>query len=122
MRNPKIDDFAEYLDFQGPEKAKIIEAILDFCMKEFPGLSLKMAWNMPMLELDGKYVVRMAGYKNHISFSPWSSEIIEAFATEFESRGLVTVEKIFHIPLDWKIDYKLIRKLVAARIEELKAN
>ncbi len=59
----------------------------------------------------------MAAYKNHLTLAPWSPRILENFKPRLAK--YVVFANCFQIPVDWKIDKKLITDMVAARLAEL---
>ena len=107
----------QYLASLDETKRKTLSELLDLITSEFPELEAKIAWNLPMIHLQGKYVVGLAAYKNHISFAPWSAAVIESFATRLSD--YVTTKNLFQIPVDWQIDVSLVRDLVSARLAEV---
>jgi len=70
---------------------------------------------MPTVELNGKYLVYFAAWKDHIGFYPTPSGI-EAFQKELSSyegaKGSV------RFPLEKPIPYDLVRKIVMFRMKE----
>lgn len=62
-------------------------------------------------------MVGLAAYKRHLTFSPWSPRVIENFKSKLEK--FVVFKSCFQIPVDWKIDKKLVKDLVRARLAEL---
>jgi uncharacterized protein len=63
----------------GPAKARTLRSIIHFILAEFPELKSKISWNVPTIHRNGKYVVGLAAYKNHLTFSPWSPRVMEDF-------------------------------------------
>ena len=98
-------------------KAKTLRAIITFVLSEFPELEVKMAWNVPHIHRNSKYVVGLAAYKNHLTFAPWSAAVMEAFKARLE--GFVVFKNCFQIPVDWRVDEHLVKDLVRARLAEL---
>ena len=107
----------QYLASLDETKRKTMSEILDLIISEFPELEAKIAWNLPMIHKQGKYIVGLAAYKNHLSYSPWSPGVIESFAKRLS--GYVTTKNLFQVPVDWRIDVSLVRDLVSARLAEL---
>ena len=52
-----------------------------------------------MIHRDGKYIVGVAAYKNHLTISPWSLRVIEDFKPRLEK--YVVFKNCFQIPVDW---------------------
>ncbi len=117
MKSPKFNSVEEYLASLEPVKEKTIRSIIDFILTEFPELESKIAWNVPTIHRNGKYVVGIAAYKNHLTYSPWSLRVIEAFRARLGK--FVLFKNCFQIPVDWEIDGDLLKDLVRARLAEL---
>jgi uncharacterized protein YdhG (YjbR/CyaY superfamily) len=56
--------------------------------------------------------------KNHILIAPWGTGILEQFAARLETYEVN--KKTIKIPVDWKVDAKLLKDLAAARVAEFK--
>jgi uncharacterized protein YdhG (YjbR/CyaY superfamily) len=98
-------------------KAKTLRSVIDFILTKYPGLESKIAWNVPVIHRDGKYVFGLAAYKNNLTLAPWSHRVIKDFEARLEA--FVVWKNCFQIPVDWKIDGKLVKDLVRARLAEL---
>ena len=85
---------------------------------KYPKAELVIAWNQPMIKIDGHYVFGASASSKHISISPWSADVIAAFAHKMED--LVVKKKTIGVPNDWDVDTKLILALVKARLAECK--
>ena len=98
-------------------KAQTMRNILAVIEKNFPEATVKIAWNVPQIQLSGKYVFGIAAAKNHISLSPWSHEVM---AKEIERLAPYEPTKaLFRVPVDWDVDEALITDLIKGRIAEL---
>jgi uncharacterized protein len=107
----------EYLAQFDDSKRKTVLDIFVAITSQYPKLETVIAWNQPMLKLGSQYVFGATVLKNHILLAPWSKDVLGAF-----SERLSTYEvnkKTFKIPVDWKVDKKLLRDLAAARIVEI---
>lgn len=109
-----VDQYIASLD---ETKGETIRKILDLVTTEFPELETKLAWNLPMVHKKGKYIAGLAAYKNHLSFSPWSADVLKTFTPRLSD--YVVTKNMFQIPVDWCIDVSLVRDLVSARLAEL---
>ena len=119
MAAAKFETVDQYLASLDETKRKTLTDLLDLITSEFPELESKIAWNVPMLRTQGKYVVGLAAYKDHLSFAPWSAAVIESFAERLSDYE--TTKNLFHVPVDWQIDRSLVCDLVSARLAELQA-
>lgn len=115
--SPRFNSVEEYLASVDPKKAKTLRSIIDLILAEFPELEPKISWNVPTIHRQGKYVVGLAAFKHHLTFSVWSPRVIEDFKVRL--RKFVVMKNCFQIPIDWKIDRKLVKDLVRARLAEL---
>jgi len=117
MKPRKFNSIEEYLASQDPTKAGTLRSVIDFILTQFPELESKISWNVPTVHRNGQYVVGVCAYKRHLTFSPWSPRIIEDFKPRLGK--FVVFKNCFQIPVDWKIDTKLVKDLVRARLAEL---
>lgn len=102
---------------QDPVKAKTLRSVIDPLLAQFPELQSKISWNVPTIHRNGKYVVGICAYKHHLTFSPWSPRVIEDLKVRLGK--FVVFKGCFQLPVDWKIDRKLVKDLVRARLAEL---
>jgi uncharacterized protein YdhG (YjbR/CyaY superfamily) len=106
----------QYFAQLDPQKKKTGELIFAAIMEKYPKLELVIAWNHPMLRIDGKYVFGLFASKNHITLNPFSSDVIESMKSKLSD---YTVNKTtFVVPVDWKVDAALLRAMVKARLAE----
>ena len=102
----------------GKDQAKTMRTIFKVITTKYPKAELVIAWNQPMMKIDGHYVFGASASSKHISISPWSADVIAAFAHKMED--LVVKKKTIGVPNDWDVDTKLILALVKARLAECK--
>ena len=98
-------------------KERTLRSVIDFILAQFPELESKISWNVPTIHRNGKYVMGICVYKHHLTFSPQSPRVIKDFKVRLEK--FVLFKTCFQIPVDWKIDAKLVKDLVRARLAEL---
>lgn len=109
---------AEYFANADPTAAATMKAAFAAISKAHPGLTLVIAWNHPMLRTaDGQYVIGMSAAKRHLLINPFSGAVLDRLADELSDYEMN--KATFKVPLDWKVDPKLLRALVAARLAEL---
>lgn len=116
-KSPRFNSIEDYLALQDSAKERTLRSIIDLILTQFPELESKISWNVPTIHRNGKYVVGVCAYKNHLTFSPWSPHIIEAFKVRLKK--FVVFKNCFQIPVDWEIDRELVKDLVRARLAEL---
>ena len=114
-RFEKPSDYYKSVD---PKQAKTVKAIFRAITKKYPKLELVIDWNQPMLKLGDHYIFGLSTAKNHISFAPWSQDVLEKFRPKM--KDLDVKKKTISVPNDWDIDEKLLQAIVKARIAETK--
>jgi uncharacterized protein YdhG (YjbR/CyaY superfamily) len=117
MKSPRFNSVAEYMASVDATKQRTLGSIIDFILTKFAELESKISWNVPTIHRNGTYVVGLAAYKNHLTFSAWSPRVIEDFKVRLGK--FVVWKNCFQIAVDWKIDRKLVKDLVRARLAEL---
>jgi uncharacterized protein YdhG (YjbR/CyaY superfamily) len=100
------------------DQAKTMRAIFKAITTKYPQAELVIAWNQPMIKIDGHYVFGASASSKYILISPWSADVIAAFAPKMAD--LVVKKKTIGVPNDWDVDSKLILALVKARLAECK--
>ena len=116
-KSRKFKSVEEYLASLDPVKARTLRSVIDLILTEFPDLDSKISWSVPQIHRNGKYVAGICAYKHHLTFAPWSARVIEDFKVRLGK--FVVWKNCFQIPVDWKIDRKLVKDLVRARLSEL---
>lgn len=120
MSSSKFNSIDDYLASLGSPKEETLKGVINVILTSFPGLECKLAWNVPQVCQGSDYVFGVSALKNHLALAPWSIEVIAAFKGRIESEGYVVKKNLFQVPVEWKIDEELLRKLVKARLVELR--
>jgi uncharacterized protein YdhG (YjbR/CyaY superfamily) len=107
-----IDDYiAGYPD----DVQAILRRIRAIIREIVPEAGEKISYQLPTFRLHGRNLVHFGAFKKHIGFYPTPSGI-EQFGAELTpyqgAKGSV------QFPLDQPIPYGLIKKIVAARVEQ----
>lgn len=113
----RFDTVDDYLAQADATKQATIRAILDVVTDEYPDAEVVIAWNKPMVRIDGQYVLGVDMATNHLLLLPLSTDVITEFADRLE--GYQTQKKTIRVPVDWDVDRDLLLDLVAARVAEL---
>jgi uncharacterized protein YdhG (YjbR/CyaY superfamily) len=108
------DEFLQTLD---PAVKKTAKSIFSAITNKYPDLELVIAWNQPMLRLGSGYVFGLSVAKNHISLSPFSSDVLLSFAHQLKEYEVK--KNTFQVPLNWKVDVSLLQSMAKARIAEM---
>ena len=111
QRYKTVDD---YLAEHDAIKQKTAGAILASIMESFPGAEVVIAWNHPMVKIDGKYVFGVSIHSNHILIAPFDAEVIEQFRDRLTDYSLN--KKTIKVPVDWNVDGELLRDMIEANL------
>ena len=115
-----MNDFQEFLNtIEDPVKKERMESIINYIRKTFPQLKEEIKWNQPMFTDHGTFIIGFSIAKNHIAVAP-ESIVIKLFEKEIEEAGYSHTKGLFRIKWTDKIDYDLLRKIVAFNIEDKK--
>ncbi len=114
----KFDTPAQYYKTIDPMQAKTMRAIFTVIVAKYPRAELVIAWNQPMIRINENYVFGASASSKRILMSPWSADVIAAFAPKMAD--LHVLKKTIGVPNDWDVDAKLILALVKARLAECK--
>src|SRR5882672_7789616 len=77
MSSQRFKSVEEYLASLDATKERTLRSVIDLILTQFPDLESKISWNVPTIHRNGKYVVGLAAYKNHLTFSAWSPRVIK---------------------------------------------
>lgn len=115
----KIESVEQYVAQLGEPRGSTVLAIIDVVQQAHPDAIVKIAWNVPQIQIGGKYVMGIAAAKNHVSISPWSQIAMQQHADRLAQYE--PTDNLFRVPADWQVDEQLIRDLLDARLDELGA-
>jgi uncharacterized protein YdhG (YjbR/CyaY superfamily) len=113
----RFNTLEQYLEPFDSVKKKTVKAIFKAIKTKYPKMEIVIAWNQPMLKLGDDYIFGVTVLKNHILMAPWSKDVI----AEFEDRlvDFKVNKKTIQIPVDWKVNAKLLQDMARARVKEL---
>lgn len=112
----RFNTLDDYLADADETKQKTVRAIFAAIQSKYKKAEVVIAWNQPMVKIDGQYVFGVTVLKNHLLMAPWSTDVLAEFLPRLSH--LKVNKKTIEIPVDWKVDKKLIVDLVAARVAE----
>lgn len=113
MKKPKNTE--EYISSFPPATQKILQQIRTAIKKIAPKAEEAISYGIPVFNLNGTYLIYLAGYKNHVSIYPaprGKDEFKEILSSYKGGKGTV------QFPLDKPIPFNLITKIVKFRMQE----
>jgi uncharacterized protein YdhG (YjbR/CyaY superfamily) len=115
----RFDDFAGFLKKHDAIKQKTLRKVFRVIQKKYPKLDLVIAWNQPMLKLGTSYVFGASVAKNHILIAPFNEKVLKSMSQDLE--GYKVNEKTVQVPVDWKVDERLLLKMIQLNLKALKS-
>ena len=110
---------AHLAKFSGPQATALV-GTRDRIAAALPGAEQVIAYGMPTFKIDGDTVVGFEGFRAHNSLFPYSGEVVAMVADEVPdwqvSKGTI------QFPFDQVFPTKLLRRVLATRIEEINAS
>ena len=114
MRNEST--VARYIADTPPTARKALKAIRTAIKSVAPRMTERISYGIPTFELDGKYLLYMAAFKEHVSVYPVTSGMVARYGDQIAK--FRSGKGTLRFPLDKPLPIPLIRKLAKARIEE----
>ncbi|MGQ0541820.1 MAG: iron chaperone [Blastocatellia bacterium] len=108
-------DIDDYFSAFPTEIQTVLQKIRSAIRKAAPQAEEAISYQIPTFRIDGKNMIYFAAFKNHVSIypAPRGVEEFEADMAKYKG-GKGTVQ----FPLDEKIDYGLITRIVKFRTKE----
>lgn len=114
----RFDDLAGFLKKHDAVKQKTVKKIFSVIKKRYPKLELVIAWNQPMVKSGKDYIFGVSVLKNHILLAPFNAKVLATMKVDLEEYKVN--KKTVQVPVDWKVDEKLVLKMIALNLKSLK--
>jgi uncharacterized protein YdhG (YjbR/CyaY superfamily) len=113
---PRDGTVAAYIAGFRPEVRKALKELRTLVRAAAPKATEKISYGIAQFSLGGRYLVYIAGFKNHVSLYPMTGEIAKRFRKELAP--YLSGKGTMRIPLGTPIPKQLIRRIVKTRIAE----
>jgi len=111
-------DVTRYLAAQPPRARQYLRKIRAIIRAVAPKTSESITYGIPTFKIDGKRFIYCAGFRAHVSLYPMTGPIRRKFATELKKYKTSTGTVQF--PLDKPLPVAFVRRLVKARLTEMR--
>ena len=109
----------EYIAAAPPKARKALRQIRSAIKNAAPGITERLSYRIPTFDLDGKYLMYMAAFKDHVSIYPATKSMMAKYGKQLlphrSGAGTLRFELEERLPLG------LITKLAKLRVQERRA-
>lgn len=112
----RFETLDAYLAPLDATKGKTVRAILQAISSAYPAMETVIAWNQPMLKLDGRYIFGVSVLANYLLIAPWGTGVLDQFRPRLTQYKVN--KKTIQVPVDWTPDRELLLEMAAARIAD----
>ena len=107
----------EYIAAQPEAVQPALERVRGIIRKALPAAEEAISYQIPTFRLNGKYVIYLAGYKQHYSLYPTSERLVEALGDQLTP--YLAGKGTMRFPLAEPIPVRLIQRIVKLRAAEV---
>ncbi len=110
------EEVDQYLLGVGEPKRSTLEALRKSILEVVPDAEQVISYRVPAFRLHGLTVAGFAAFTDHLSYLPFSGSVLARLGDDLV--GYTMTKSALHFPVDRPLPKALVRKLVAARLEE----
>jgi uncharacterized protein YdhG (YjbR/CyaY superfamily) len=108
-----------YLRDQEEPRRRTLQELRRAILEIVPDAEEGISYQVPAFRLDGKVIAGFAGFKNHLSYLPFSGSVLGELADQLE--GYSMTKSSLHFPIDRSLPKPLVENLIAVRMAEVGA-
>jgi uncharacterized protein YdhG (YjbR/CyaY superfamily) len=110
----------EYLAAQPPVVQRLLKRVRATIRKAVPGAQEVISYKIPTYKLHGRPVLYFAGWKQHYSIYPSTSQVVAAFRNDLQSYEVS--KGTIKFPLSGPVPVRLIAGIAKVRAKEVAAS
>lgn len=118
MAKTRIASVDEYIASQPETNRRVLKRVRSIIRKAVPNAQETISYGIPAYNLDGRYVMYFAGWKQHYSVYPSTDRLVAAFKNDLASYE-VSGKGTIRFPLFEPIPVKLIEGIAKFRAKEV---
>lgn len=111
------DEVDEYLRGVDEPKRSTLQALRRTILEIVPEAEQGISYRVPAFRVHGKVVAGFAAFNSHLSYLPFSGSVLGQLTEEL--RGYTMTKSSLHFPVDRPLPKPLVKKLIAARLQEI---
>lgn len=115
MSSEEVDQYLRGLD---EPKRSTLQALRRTILEIVPDAEQVISYRVPAFRVRGKTVAGFAAFKDHLSYLPFSGSVLGQLADELQDYTMT--KSALHFPIDRPLSEKVVKKLLAVRLGELK--
>ena len=112
MSKAEIDAYLAALD---PIKRATLEAVRASILEILPTAEQGIYYAMPAFLVEGKALAGFAAFKNHLSWIPYSGQVVPKLLDEIAPFSLGHSQGVFKFAIEKPLPTELIKKLILVR-------
>jgi uncharacterized protein YdhG (YjbR/CyaY superfamily) len=110
---------SEYIAATPPKARQMLRQLRKVIRAAAPGATERISYRIPVFELDGKYLLYIAAFRDHVSIYPVTAGMVAKHGKEIAPYR--SGKGTLRFPLGVPLPLKLITKLARVRAEERRA-
>jgi uncharacterized protein YdhG (YjbR/CyaY superfamily) len=112
------DEVDKYLRGVDEPKRSTLEALRRTILEIIPDADQVISYRVPAFRVRGQTVAGFAAFKDHLSYLPFSGSVLVQLAHELTDYTMT--KSALHFPTDRPLPKKLVMKLIAVRLGEVR--
>jgi uncharacterized protein YdhG (YjbR/CyaY superfamily) len=110
---------SDYLAGTPPRARKALRQLRRVIRAAAPGITERISYRIPVFELDGRYLLYIAAFRDHVSVYPVTAGMVEKYETAIAPYR--SGKGTLRFPLEGRVPVTLVGKLAKVRVAERRA-